>query len=127
MTTATIVISLEFAQLPRPIDCIPEEHAIKILAHESCRSVFHRTDAKLRTYGTDLILSILSIRRFAIQRWKRNSGPLSALRCLGNGWAEIAELNVRQTDTPWIRAGATPKPMMRRVKTSMTSITEVTA
>ena len=32
MTTVTIVVSLEFAQLPRQIDCIPEEHAIKILA-----------------------------------------------------------------------------------------------
>ena len=32
MTTATIVVSLEFAQLVRQIDCIPEKHAIKMLA-----------------------------------------------------------------------------------------------
>ena len=32
MTTVTVVIILEFAQLPRQIDCIPEEHAIKTLA-----------------------------------------------------------------------------------------------
>ena len=32
MTTASVVISFEFAQLPRQIDCIPEEHAIKNLA-----------------------------------------------------------------------------------------------
>ena len=32
MTTVTVVVSLEFAQLPRQIDCIPEKHAIKMLA-----------------------------------------------------------------------------------------------
>ena len=32
MTTASVVISFEFAQLARQIDCIPEEHALKILA-----------------------------------------------------------------------------------------------
>ena len=32
MTTASVVIIFEFAQLPRQIDGIPEEHAIKTLA-----------------------------------------------------------------------------------------------
>ena len=50
-------------------------------------------------------------RRLASQRWKRNSGALSVLRCFGVDW-------------PAMFAGATQKPTMRRVDTSITNSTQ---
>ena len=41
MTTVTVVVSLEFAQLPRQIDCIPEKHAIKMLAPNGADQSFN--------------------------------------------------------------------------------------
>ena len=41
MTTVTVVVSLEFAQLPRQIDCIPEKHAVKMLAPNGADQSFN--------------------------------------------------------------------------------------
>ena len=75
-------------------------------------------------YGTDLISSISRTRSLASQRWKRNSGSLSVLTCLGRLWPEQAHLNIRHAETPSMLPGSTPKPTIRRLKTSMTSITQ---
>jgi hypothetical protein len=42
----------------------------------------------------------------------------------GGGRPATAWLNIRHTDTPSIEARSMPKPMMRRVKTSMTTSTQ---
>ena len=56
MTTATIVVSLEFAQLARQIDCIPEEQAIKNLApHRADQSFNERMRNRDVRNGLDLI------------------------------------------------------------------------
>ena len=44
-------------------------------------------------------------------------------RCVG-GRPATAWLNIRHTDMPSIEPRSTPKPMMRRVKTSMTTSTQ---
>ena len=48
MTTATMVVSLEFAELPRQIDCIPEEHVIKNLAPNGANQSFNE---RMRNLG----------------------------------------------------------------------------
>jgi hypothetical protein len=51
------------------------------------------------TYGIDLISSTSSMRELASQRWKRNSGSWSELRCRGSDFPPMIRLNIRQTDT----------------------------
>ena len=46
------------------------------------------------------------------------------LRYFGFGCPAVAQLNMRHTDMPSMDVGAMPNPMIRRVKTSMTSITQ---
>ena len=77
-----------------------------------------------RHLSTDLICLTSITRKLASQRWKRNSGSWSLLRCLGLGWPAEASLNIRHTDTPSIHAGTTPKQLMRRVNTSITTMTQ---
>src|SRR5664279_4804718 len=40
------------------------------------------------------------MRKLASQRWKRNSGSWSELRCRGSDFPAMIWLNIRQTDTP---------------------------
>src|ERR1700704_884836 len=76
------------------------------------------------TYGIDLISSTSNMRKLASQRWKRNSGSWSELRCRGSDFPAMIWLNIRQTDTPQRSARSTPKPMIRRVNTSITTMTQ---
>ena len=46
------------------------------------------------------------------------------LRCFGRGRLATAWLNIRHTETPSMYARSTPKPMMRRVNTSMINIVD---
>src|SRR5450830_618603 len=64
------------------------------------------------------------MRKLASQRWKRNSGSWSELRCRGSDFPAMIWLNIRQTDTPQRSARSTPKPMIRRVNTSITTMTQ---
>ena len=43
MTTASVVVGLEFTQLPRQIDRIPEERAVKILGKRPGNTVLTRS------------------------------------------------------------------------------------
>src|SRR5665811_1456637 len=78
----------------------------------------------IRDRGIDLISSTSSMRKLASQRWKRNSGSWSGLRCRGSNFPAMIWLNIRQTDTPQRSARSTPKPMIRRVNTSITTMTQ---
>src|SRR5659263_206356 len=62
--------------------------------------------------------------KLASQRWKRNSGAWSELRCRGTDFPTMIWLNIRQIDTPQRSARSTPKPMIRRVNTSITTMTQ---
>src|SRR5437773_2710556 len=53
-----------------------------------------------------------------------NSGSWSELRCRGSDLPAMIWLNIRQTDTPPGSARSTPKPMIRRVNTSITTMTQ---
>ena len=75
-------------------------------------------------YGTELICLTSITRKLASQRWKRNSGSWSELRCRGSDRPAIIWLNILQTDTPHRSVRSTPKPMIRRVNTSITTMTQ---
>src|SRR4051794_18174495 len=64
------------------------------------------------------------MRKLASQRPKRNSGSWSELRGRGSDFPAMIWLNIRQTDTPQRSARSTPKPMIRRVNTSITTMTQ---
>ena len=48
----------------------------------------------------------------------------SELRCQGSDFPAMIWVNIRQTDTPQGSARSTPKPMIRRVNTSITTMTQ---
>ena len=78
-----VVINSELFQLALQVDCVPDHHVIKKLPSYCPDQPFHeRMDRG--AYGTDLISSTSSMRKLASQRWKRNNGSWSALRCRGS-------------------------------------------
>src|SRR6266446_10118237 len=77
-----VVIVPKCLQLPRQIDCVPEEHAIEIFSANGADQPFDN-GCEAGAYGTDLTSSIWSTRRLASQRWNRNSGSWSVLKCCG--------------------------------------------
>src|SRR5258705_2536858 len=64
------------------------------------------------------------MRKLASQRWKRNNGSWSELRCRGSDFPAMIWLNIRQIEAPQGSAHSTPKPMIRRVNTSITTMTQ---
>jgi hypothetical protein len=48
--------------------------------------------------GIDLISSTSSMRKLASQRWKRNNGSWSELRCRGSDFPAMIWLNIRQIE-----------------------------
>ena len=77
------------------------------------RSVRHRLDR--------LNLEDVQIDEPAVEAKER---VVAGTDALGRLWPVLARLNIRHTATPSRAADSTPKPMMRRMKTSMTSITQ---
>ena len=68
---------------------------VQILSPDGADQAFDEWVRAGGTNGTVLISSISSTRRFARQRWNRNSGSWSVLRCFGSGWPDLAWLNMR--------------------------------
>jgi hypothetical protein len=84
-----VVVISEFVQLTRQVEHVPEKYVIEILAPNRADQPF---DEPMRNgaYGIDLISSISSTRRLASQRWNRNNGSWSVLKCFGSGWPTVA-------------------------------------
>lgn len=112
-----VVIVAKIIELADELDRVPEERTIKILAPDRSDQSF---DEWMRTWDVGNGFDLLDLEPvpLASQRWKRNNGSWSVLSRFGLCSPTVAQLNIRQTETPSMYPRSTPDPTMRRVKTS---------
>lgn len=112
-----VVIVAKIIELADELDRVPEERTIKILAPDRSDQSF---DEWMRTWDVGNGFDLLDLEPVppASQRWKRNNGSWSVLSRFGLCSPTVAQLNIRQTETPSMYPRSTPDPTMRRVKTS---------
>ena len=119
-----VVIIGECFQLSRQIERVPEKHVIEIFAADGADQPF---DERMRNRRVRNRFDLLDredaqVGEPAVKAKQRIVVGANVLRC--RLWPAVARLNIRQAETPSMLADSTPKPTMRRVKTSMTSITQ---
>ena len=87
-----VVIVPECLQRPHQIGYVPEEDAVEIFAANGADQPFDERmrNGRVRNRLDLLDLEYAQVGEPASQRWNRNSGSWSVLKCFGGGWPAMA-------------------------------------
>ncbi len=124
VTAMLIVVSVIRLELALEIALTPEPDPVQVLAPDDSDQSL---DKGMRTWRIGDGLNLFDLEHLQIrspERCKPNNGSWSEQRRSGIACLAIARLNIRQTRMPSRLAAATPKPKIRRVKMSITTMTQ---